>query len=168
CALLERALDAERSAEEPYSFTHASAAKALPRLSCVAVEFDPVVAYRQRQTAVLEGETYDCDAGLGVTRDISQSLLHNAKDAQSDIAGQSVRELIQLDFDPHGLAPRDMLALCFQSLRQAQIVQNRRMKSIRERVHVFAQAHQPVVQRLRRAILRARTGLFESSCVDCE
>ena len=137
-------------------------------MRCVDVEADPVVAYRQQQTAVLEGETYDRNAGPGVTRDISQSLLHNAKDAQSDIVRQSVRDLIQLHLDPHGLAPRNMLALCFQSLRQAQVVQNRRMKSIRERVHVFAQAHQPAMQRLRRATLRVRTDLFESSRVDCE
>jgi hypothetical protein len=79
--LPERALDAEGSAEEPHPFTHASAAEAVPRLRCVDVESDPVVAYRQQQTAVLEGETYDRNTGPGVTRDISQSLLHNAKDA---------------------------------------------------------------------------------------
>ena len=133
--------DAEVSSEQPYPFAHARAPKAGPRLRGVGVESDSVVAYRQQQAAILEREVHNRNGGLGVARDISQRLLRHAKEAQSDIVRQPVGYLVQFDIDPHGLASRNMLAFCFQCLCQAQVVQNRRMKPVRESVHIFAQAH---------------------------
>ena len=58
---------------------------------------------------------------------------------------QSLGDLVHLDLDTNGLVPGNLLAFCFQRFRQSQVVKDRGMKSIRESMHIFAQANQLAV-----------------------
>jgi len=158
----------ESSSEQSYPFAHACTPQAGPRLSCIDIEPDPVVSHRKQQTAFLECEAHGCNTRPGVTRDVSQRLLRNPKDAQSDIMGQPVGYLLNFHLDLDGLASRNMLAFCFQRFGQAQIVENRRMETIRKSMHIFAQAHQLAVYGPRCVAMCVWLNGFESSRVDCK
>ena len=51
------------------------------RSSRLDVETDPVVAYRQQQTAILEREGHRRNARLGMTGDVAQCLLRDTEEA---------------------------------------------------------------------------------------
>ena len=67
------------------------------------------------------------------------------------LLGQTLRKFVRLDVHVHGLGARDALTFGFQRLDQTEIVEHRRMQSVRKIVHVLAQLHQCPARSERRA-----------------
>ena len=112
--------------------------EARPTSGRARVKSATIVGDGKEQTTIAQCKRQLNATGFGMARNIAQSLLSDPIDTQCSIFGDSLGKSVRRDVNLYRLDTCDALALGFQRLDEAEIVEYRRMQPVRKVVHVLA------------------------------
>src|SRR5262245_43769267 len=164
------ALDLDLAAEQENPLAHADMAEARPVAMAGRVEANSIVADGELQAHVPALQADPGPAGPGVTGNVAQAFLRNAKQAERHIRWQLLGNVAGIGLHARRTRARDALALGLQCFDETEVFEQRGVQAIGQGMHVLAQSHQPFAYCLhcasaaiRRMALRA-TGVHGQQC----
>ena len=145
-ALPGLAPDVQPPAKQPDSFFHARVPQAGTRRGGACVKAMPVVVDGKYQPAILRSPASLPQRMRCAWRTTLRSASCATRKTHSETScGSLLGNGVHVDLDAHIALPRDVLALRLQRLLETQVVEDRRVKTIGQRVNIVAQAHEVIV-----------------------
>ena len=166
-ALAGGALDVERAAHQAHAFAHAGEAEVHPLSGMPGLEPDAVVGDGEEQP-VADLAKRDVRAACSrVAGHIAQRLLSDPEQAERGVLGERARQRAEVRGDVELAPARPPSALRAQRLGESQLLQDRGVQLVGQRVDVLAQAHQPFADGLHGlGLLSVRSGEFGAADLD--